>query len=184
MSTLVSLRNITKTYQRGPEKVQVLHGDAKTRRKRLAEDADIYVINHDGVGVVAKELAALIAAGEIDVLVCTAIIESGLDFPRANTLIVDNAQMFGLGQLYQLRGRVGRSSRRAWCYLLYRQEDALSEIARKRLKAIFDAAHLGAGFQLALADLEIRGAGDLLGGYYRIGMVDYAGGDIRGGNNS
>jgi transcription-repair coupling factor (superfamily II helicase) len=102
--------------------------------------------------------------GEVDILVCTTIIESGLDIPNANTIIVDRADKLGLAQLYQLRGRVGRSSRRAWCYLLYRQEDALSEIARKRLKAIFDAAHLGAGFQLALADLEIRGAGDLLGG--------------------
>jgi transcription-repair coupling factor (superfamily II helicase) len=102
--------------------------------------------------------------GEVDILVCTTIIESGLDIPNANTIIVDRADRLGLAQLYQLRGRVGRSSRRAWCYLLYRQEDALSEVARKRLKAIFDAAHLGAGFQLALADLEIRGAGDLLGG--------------------
>ena len=102
--------------------------------------------------------------GEVDVLVCTTIIESGLDIPNANTIVVDRADALGLAQLYQLRGRVGRSSRRAWCYLLYRHEDALSEVARKRLKAIFDAAHLGAGFQLALADLEIRGAGDLLGG--------------------
>jgi transcription-repair coupling factor (superfamily II helicase) len=102
--------------------------------------------------------------GEADVLVCTTIIESGLDIPNANTIIVDRADALGLAQLYQLRGRVGRSSRRAWCYLLYRHEDALSEVARKRLKAIFDASHLGAGFQLALADLEIRGAGDLLGG--------------------
>jgi transcription-repair coupling factor (superfamily II helicase) len=102
--------------------------------------------------------------GEVDILVCTTIIESGLDIPNANTIIVDRADKLGLAQLYQLRGRVGRSSRRAWCYLLYRQEEALSEVARKRLKAIFDAAHLGAGFQLALADLEIRGAGDLLGG--------------------
>lgn len=102
--------------------------------------------------------------GEVDILVCTTIIESGLDIPNANTIIVDRADRLGLAQLYQLRGRVGRSNRRAWCYLLYRQEEALSEVARKRLKAIFDAAHLGAGFQLALADLEIRGAGDLLGG--------------------
>jgi transcription-repair coupling factor (superfamily II helicase) len=102
--------------------------------------------------------------GEVDILVCTTIIESGLDIPNANTIIVDRADKLGLAQLYQLRGRVGRSSRRAWCYLLYRQEESLSDVARKRLKAIFDAAHLGAGFQLALADLEIRGAGDLLGG--------------------
>ena len=102
--------------------------------------------------------------GEAQVLVCTTIIESGLDIPNANTIIVDRADKLGLAQLYQLRGRVGRSSRRAWCYLLYRREEALTDVARKRLKAIFDASHLGAGFQLALADLEIRGAGDLLGG--------------------
>ena len=76
--------------------------------------------------------------GEIDVLVCTTIIESGLDIPNANTIVIDRADRLGLAQLYQLRGRVGRSSRRAWCYLLYRHEDALSEVARKRLKAIFD----------------------------------------------
>jgi len=109
--------------------------------------------------------------GEVDILVCTTIIESGLDIPNANTIVVDRADKLGLAQLYQLRGRVGRSSRRAWCYLLYRQEDALSEVARKRLKAIFDAAHLGAGFQLALADLEIRGAGDLLGGEQSVHMA-------------
>ena len=95
---------------------------------------------------------------------CTTIIESGLDIPNANTIFIDRADTFGLAQLYQLRGRVGRSSRRAYAYLLYRRRERMSEEARKRLQAIFNASELGAGFQIALADLEIRGAGNILGG--------------------
>ena len=104
------------------------------------------------------------ADGEADVLVCTTIIESGLDIPNANTIVIDRADTLGLAQLYQLRGRVGRSSRRAYAYLLYRRRERMSEEARKRLQAIFNASELGAGFQIALADLEIRGAGNILGG--------------------
>jgi transcription-repair coupling factor (superfamily II helicase) len=104
------------------------------------------------------------SAGEHDVLVCTTIIESGLDIPNANTIIIDRADALGLAQLYQLRGRVGRSSRRAYAYLLYRRQQQLSDVARKRLQAIFNASELGAGFQIALSDLEIRGAGNILGG--------------------
>jgi transcription-repair coupling factor (superfamily II helicase) len=103
------------------------------------------------------------AVGDADVLVCTTIIESGLDIPNANTIIIDRADTLGLAQLYQLRGRVGRSSRRAYAYLLYRRRERMSEEARKRLQAIFNASELGAGFQIALADLEIRGAGNILG---------------------
>jgi transcription-repair coupling factor (superfamily II helicase) len=103
------------------------------------------------------------AAGEADVLVCTTIIESGLDIPNANTIIIDRADTLGLAQLYQLRGRVGRSSRRAYAYLLYRRRERLSDEARKRLQAIFNASELGAGFQIALSDLEIRGAGNIQG---------------------
>ncbi|WP_156921518.1 transcription-repair coupling factor [Desulfovibrio inopinatus] len=101
--------------------------------------------------------------GEIDILVCTAIIESGLDFPRANTLIVDQAHMFGLGQLYQLRGRVGRSERQAYAYFMTPSLDALSEISKKRLRVILDMDYLGAGFQVAMEDLRLRGAGNILG---------------------
>jgi transcription-repair coupling factor (superfamily II helicase) len=104
------------------------------------------------------------ARGEFDVLVCTTIIESGLDIPNANTIVIDRADALGLAQLYQLRGRVGRSSRRAYAYLLYRRRGQLSDVARKRLQAIFNASELGAGFQIALSDLEIRGAGNILGG--------------------
>ena len=104
------------------------------------------------------------ASGAAEILVCTTIIESGLDIPNANTIIIDRADTLGLAQLYQLRGRVGRSSRRAYAYLLYRRRERMSEDARKRLQAIFNASELGAGFQIALSDLEIRGAGNILGG--------------------
>ena len=103
------------------------------------------------------------AGGATEVLVCTTIIESGLDIPNANTIIIDRADTLGLAQLYQLRGRVGRSARRAYAYLLYRRREKLSDVARKRLQAIFNASELGAGFQIALSDLEIRGAGNILG---------------------
>ncbi|MFW6324552.1 MAG: transcription-repair coupling factor, partial [Desulfovibrionales bacterium] len=101
--------------------------------------------------------------GEMDVLVCTSIIESGLDFPKANTLVVDNAHMFGLGQLYQLRGRVGRSERQAYSYFVIPDLERLSEKARKRLQVILDMDYLGAGFQVAMEDLRLRGAGNILG---------------------
>jgi len=103
------------------------------------------------------------AAGDHDVLVCTTIIESGLDIPNANTIIINDANTLGLAQLYQLRGRVGRSANRAYAYLLYDKDRAMSESAQKRLEAIFEATELGAGFQIALRDLEIRGAGNVLG---------------------
>ncbi|MFQ5857621.1 MAG: transcription-repair coupling factor, partial [Anaerolineae bacterium] len=103
------------------------------------------------------------AAGDIDVLVCTSIIESGLDIQNANTLIVDGAHMFGLAQLYQLRGRVGRGAQRAYAYFLYNEHRDLPEDARKRLQTLMEATDLGAGFRIAMRDLEIRGAGDLLG---------------------
>ena len=103
------------------------------------------------------------ADGEIQVLVCTTIIETGLDIPNANTLIIENADRFGLSQLHQLRGRVGRSTRHAYAYFTYKPEKALSEIAEKRLAAIRDFAEFGSGFKIAMRDLEIRGAGNLLG---------------------
>ena len=101
--------------------------------------------------------------GELDVLVCTAIIESGLDFPRANTLIVDQAQLFGLGQLYQLRGRVGRSDRQAFAVFVVNDVDKLAEHSRQRLRIILDLDYLGAGFQVAMEDLRLRGTGNILG---------------------
>jgi len=103
------------------------------------------------------------ADGEIQVLVCTTIIETGLDIPNANTLIIENADRFGLSQLHQLRGRVGRSTRHAYAYFTYRPDRSLTEIAEKRLSAIRDFAEFGSGFKIAMRDLEIRGAGNLLG---------------------
>ncbi len=101
--------------------------------------------------------------GELDVLVCTSIVESGLDFPRANTLIVDQAHMFGLGQLYQLRGRVGRSDRQAYAFFVVPEEHRLSDTSRERLRIILELDYLGAGFQVAMEDLRLRGAGNILG---------------------
>ena len=101
--------------------------------------------------------------GEYDVLVCTTIIESGIDMPTVNTLVVDRAELLGLGQLHQLRGRVGRSGQRAYAYLFTRPDAVLSEEAYERLKTIGEATDLGSGFKIAMRDLEIRGAGNLLG---------------------
>ena len=103
------------------------------------------------------------ADGDIQVLVCTTIIETGLDIPNANTLIIENADRFGLSQLHQLRGRVGRSTRHAYAYFTYRPDKNLTEVAEKRLSAIRDFAEFGSGFKIAMRDLEIRGAGNLLG---------------------
>ncbi|MFM9105615.1 MAG: DEAD/DEAH box helicase, partial [Chloroflexota bacterium] len=100
---------------------------------------------------------------DFDVLVSTTIIESGIDIPNVNTIVIDNADTFGLTQLYQLRGRVGRSVNRAYAYLLYRPDKALSEEAQERLEAIQQATELGAGLKVAMRDLEIRGAGNILG---------------------
>ena len=110
------------------------------------------------------EIMERFADGEGDVLVCTTIIESGLDIPNVNTLVVDHADRFGLAQLYQLRGRIGRRSQRAYAYLLVERGQRLTDTARRRLETIMAATELGAGFRIAMKDLEIRGAGNLLGG--------------------
>jgi transcription-repair coupling factor (superfamily II helicase) len=110
-----------------------------------------------------EEVMAAFSRGDVDVLVCTTIIESGLDVPNANTLIVNRADRFGLTQLYQLRGRVGRGANLAHAYFLYEKSKRLSPEAEQRLRTIFEATELGAGFGIAMKDLEIRGAGNLLG---------------------
>ena len=101
--------------------------------------------------------------GEVDILVCTTIIETGVDVPNANTLIIENADCMGLSQLHQLRGRVGRSTRRASAYCTFRKNKQLTEIADRRLSAIREFTQFGSGFKIAMRDLEIRGAGNLLG---------------------
>jgi transcription-repair coupling factor (superfamily II helicase) len=144
-------------------RVETIEAQAEQLR-RLLPDVRL-VVGHGQMAEGQLESVMLkFAAGEADVLVCTTIIESGLDIPNANTIVIDRADTLGLAQLYQLRGRVGRSSRRAYAYLLYRRRERMSEEARKRLQAIFNASELGAGFQIALSDLEIRGAGNILGG--------------------
>ncbi len=116
-------------------------------------------MGEDALGDVMQQMAE----GEIQVLVCTTIIETGLDIPNANTLIIENADRFGLSQLHQLRGRVGRSTRHAYAYFTFRPDKNLTEVAEKRLSAIRDFAEFGSGFKIAMRDLEIRGAGNLLG---------------------
>ena len=122
-------------------------------------------IGHGKMGEQAlSEIWRQLIDHEIDVLVCTTIIETGVDVPNANTLIIDNADRLGLSQLHQIRGRVGRSSRRAYAYFTFTPNKVLSEIAQKRLSAIREFTEFGSGFQIAMRDLEIRGAGSLLGG--------------------
>ncbi len=143
-------------------RVETIEAQAEQLR-RLLPHARISVGHGQMLEGALERVMLAFAVGDSDVLVCTTIIESGLDIPNANTIVIDRADALGLAQLYQLRGRVGRSSRRAYAYLLYRRRDRLSEVARKRLQAIFNASELGAGFQIALSDLEIRGAGNILG---------------------
>lgn len=115
--------------------------------------------------------------GESDVLVSTTIIETGVDIPNVNTLIVHDADKMGLSQLYQLRGRVGRSNRVAYAYFTYRKDKVLSEVAEKRLQAIKEFTELGSGFKIAMRDLTIRGAGNLLGAQQH-GFIDSVGFDL------
>ncbi len=114
----------------------------------------------------ASELESIMltfSAADFDILVCTTIIESGLDIPRVNTILIEDAQKFGLGQLYQLRGRVGRAGIQAHAWLLYPKQSLLTDAAKQRLRAIQEFSQLGSGYQLAMRDLEIRGSGDILG---------------------
>ncbi len=124
-----------------------------------------------------EDIWQMLVRGEIDIIVCTSIIETGVDLPNANTLIIENADRMGLSQLHQIRGRVGRSSRQAYAYFTYRMGKSLSELAAKRLKAIKEFAEFGAGFKVALRDLEIRGAGNLLGAEQH-GYIESVGYDL------
>jgi len=133
------------------------------RIARLVPEARI-AVGHGQMAAGALEKIMLGFVNQAyDVLVCTTIIESGLDIPTANTIFIDNADRFGLAELHQLRGRVGRYKHRAYCYLLLPEDRSLSPIAAKRLKAVEEFSDLGAGFQIAMRDLEIRGAGNILG---------------------
>jgi len=133
------------------------------RVRRLAPHARIAVAHGQLREAELEQVMLEFYAGERDILVCTTIIESGLDIPNVNTLVVHRADLFGLAQLYQLRGRVGRSNRQAYAYLTWTPHKRLTDRARKRIAAIKEFSHLGSGFRIALRDLEIRGAGNLLG---------------------
>lgn len=157
--------------------------------KEMARGGQVYVLYNrvESIARVASEISRLVpgaeveighgrmreeeledvimdfSRGEFDVLVSTTIIESGMDIPNVNTMIILDADRFGLAQLYQLRGRVGRSGRMAWAYLMYRRDKTLSEVAEKRLRAIREFTEFGSGFRIAMKDLELRGAGNILG---------------------
>ncbi len=133
------------------------------RLRNLVPEASVLVAHGQMAERELEQAMLEFAAGNVDVLACTSIIESGLDIPNTNTLIVNRADRFGLAQLYQLRGRVGRGALRAYAYLLHPKMASLSEQARQRLDTIAEATELGAGFRIAMRDMEIRGAGNLLG---------------------
>jgi transcription-repair coupling factor (superfamily II helicase) len=132
--------------------------------QRNIPDARIAVGHGQMDGAKLEKIMLDFIEGVYDVLVCTTIVESGLDIANANTIIINEAQNFGLSDLHQLRGRVGRSNKKAFCYLLTPPKSVLTPEARRRLKALEDFSDLGSGFNIAMRDLDIRGAGDLLGG--------------------
>ncbi|MGM0470877.1 MAG: transcription-repair coupling factor [Bacillota bacterium] len=131
--------------------------------KRLLPNINVAVAHGQMSEARLEKLMISFLAGDYDVLVCTTIIETGLDIPNVNTIIINRAEQLGLSQLYQLRGRVGRTNRVAYAYLLYQEDQVLSEVAEKRLQAIKEFTNLGSGFKIAMRDLEIRGAGNILG---------------------
>ena len=142
------------------------------RIKELIPEARIAVGHGQMSEASLEEVMRKFVSGEIDVLVATTIVESGLDIPNANTLIVLEADKCGLSQLYQLRGRVGRSNRIAYAYLMYQKEKVLTEVAEKRLRAIKEFTEFGAGFKIAMRDMELRGAGNVLGAEQSGHMLD------------
>ena len=144
-------------------RVESIDLTASRIQKLLGEEARV-VTGHGRMG--EQELSAVMQAmvdGEADVLVCTTIIETGIDIPNVNTLIIEDADRMGLAQLHQIRGRIGRSARRAYAYMTFRRGKILQEVAAKRLSAIREYVEFGSGFKIAMRDLEIRGAGNLLG---------------------
>lgn len=139
-------------------------GEVETMLKKMLPHVKAVVAHGQMEGSKLEEIMLAFINGDYDVLIATTIIESGLDIPNANTIIVNNAQNFGLSELHQLRGRVGRSNKKAFCYLLAPPLSTLNQDARRRLKIIEEFSELGSGFNIAMQDLDIRGAGNLLGG--------------------
>jgi len=136
---------------------------AAARVKKLCPDVTVAVAHGKETEAELTEVMRRVSENEVQVLVCTTIIETGIDIPNVNTLIIEDADNLGLAQLHQIRGRVGRSARRAYAYITYARGKVLTEVAAKRLEAIREFAEFGSGFKIAMRDLEIRGAGNLLG---------------------
>ena len=159
---------ITKEIERGGQ-VFYLYNNVQGIEKKaidisnLVPEANVTYAHGQMTGTKIEEIMKEFIEGKNNVLVCTTILEAGIDIPNANTIIVENADRMGLAQLYQIRGRVGRSERQAYAYITYKRDKLLSEIADKRLKAIKEFTEFGSGFKIAMRDLEIRGAGSLLG---------------------
>ena len=159
---------ITKELERGGQ-VYYLYNNVENISKKaldiseLVPEAKVDFAHGKMTGREIEDIMQRFINGEINVLVCTTILESGIDIPNANTIIVENADRLGLAQLYQIRGRVGRSNKQAYAYVTYKRDKLLSEVADKRLKAIREFTEFGSGFKIAMRDLEIRGAGSLLG---------------------
>ena len=159
---------ITKELERNGQVFYLFNNVEQIARKAedisdLVPEAKVEYAHGQMSGRELEEIMERFVAGEINVLVCTTILESGIDIPNANTIIVENADRLGLAQLYQVRGRVGRSNNQAFAYITYKRDKLLSEVADKRLKAIKEFTEFGSGFKIAMRDLEIRGAGSLLG---------------------
>ena len=173
---------ITKELSRGGQ-VYYLHnrvqGIEKTAKmiSDMLPDANIATAHGKMAEGQLEKVMLDMSNGEIDVLVCTTIIETGLDIANVNTIIIEDADRLGLAQLYQLRGRVGRSNRLAYAYLTYHQDKVLNEDAQKRLKAIREFTEFGSGFKIAMRDLEIRGAGNVIG-VQQSGHMDSVGYDM------
>ena len=159
---------ITKELERGGQVFYLFNNVENIQRKAemirdLVPEAKVDYAHGRMSGEKIEEIMQDFVEQKTNVLVCTTILESGIDIPNANTIIVENADRMGLAQLYQIRGRVGRSDRQAYAYITYKRDKLLSEVADKRLKAIKEFTEFGSGFKIAMRDLEIRGAGSLLG---------------------
>ncbi|MDR1101522.1 MAG: transcription-repair coupling factor [Clostridiales bacterium] len=157
-------------------RVETIHGTADKIRK-ISPNLRVSVAHGQMAEASLERIMVKVAEGEVDVLICTTIIETGLDIPNINTIIIENADRMGLAQLYQLRGRVGRSNRLAHAYLTYNRDKILTEQAGRRLKAIQEFTEFGSGFKIALRDLEIRGAGNVIGSQQH-GHMDAVGYDL------
>ena len=159
---------ITREIERGGQIFYLFNNVEGIERKateisRLVPEAKVEFAHGKMSGNELEEIMSRFIEKDINVLVCTTILESGIDIPNANTIIVENADRLGLAQLYQIRGRVGRSDKQAYAYIMYKRDKLLTEVADKRLKAIKEFTEFGSGFKIAMRDLEIRGAGSLLG---------------------